>query len=339
MNFRSLASILLAFALLVCIAHAATQPNIPSFALKESRSVVERSYNCDDDDGEHGHGHNGNQHSKVGSTNNCNLAQIHQVLDAYVSGGSGNLEEQTGYDFSGAYPFFNASTPTAFTFYLVDGYYTIGADAFIASLVGYAPWVNKIFGTVYSFEPWLRIVDADNCLAYLRIDRNMTDYATGSQVREYNDVKMQFGNNRRDGRDGGNRPYRYGSNRQPDVLINRIDEMANSHTMVQELFPWALDSSEEFCDKYMARCGYFGLGDWNTAQECLDYMNTVPFSSSAYPKVFTPTPGDTRSCRNFFLARRIADEVKFGSGPQELAGGCYIIGPADGQPGRVCSNA
>ena len=115
--------------------------------------------------------------------------------------------------------------------------------------------------------------------------------------------------------------------------------MTNSHAMVQELFTWAMDSSEEFCSKYMARCGYFGLGDWNTAQECLDYMNTVPFSSSAYQNVFTPTPGDTRSCRNFFLARRIADEVKFGSGPQDLAGGCYIIGPADGQPGRVCSNA
>jgi hypothetical protein len=270
--------------------------------------------------------------TSVGRAQNCNRAQMIQFLQTYQDASHGDTQAQTGYDFSPVFPFFNATTPDAFNFRLIDNYYTHGANAFIQSLVFYPPWLGQVYATATPYIPYDFAIDDVNCRASQIINRTLTNFVDFKVDVEVNKADFFFANNRRDGQAGGNRPYGFGSGEVPDILVNQIIEQPNAARLASEgsVFEIFAHDNEQLCSLYEQYCSlvFPGLVDWADANACLAYMSTRDYTIGPH-QVVNPIGGDTTTCRNYFMAYRIGGDF-FNESPETLYIRCLLIGPSTG---------
>ena len=270
---------------------------------------------------------------------NCNEAQMKQAMVAYVAGDSGNNVAQTGYDFSGAYPFFNCSTATSMLLEVVDLEDIYGCPAVEANLNFYAPWKSQLYAT-QQMESVEYYTDGSTCTGIFKVVRILQEYVNQRTQQEIFEGTVYFQNNRAHngailgGDNGGNQLFVAGRHTRPDVLIHKVSEINNSESLSRYLFDYLLDNADQFCTAYIPACGGTNTTGWVDYDSCLAY-NSATIYSVAYPiPLFIPY-GDTIACRNYYLAVRLAGP-SFSNSAAELQDKCDAVGPADGSDDRVC---
>lgn len=238
--------------------------------------------------------------SKVGSTQDCNRVQMIQFVTAY---GTGTYD----YDFTPTFPFYNVTTVDAFFLRLIDVYYYHGGEFFKFILSFYAPWFNQAYEVVQPHLPYDMVIDDRNCVASLVIKRDLRMFSDLDKAdTQWNKANFYFGNNRRNGQNGFNRPYNWQPNEIPDVLVNYITEEVNNERMGKHAFSRVAQPAESFCNDYVEHCStpFAGLVDWANHTACMAYMSTIQYSINPY-NTLNPAQGDTVNCRNFFAVYRI----------------------------------
>lgn len=277
--------------------------------------------------------------SKVGSTTNCNRAQMIQFVEAYGTGTWGNTTARTGYDFTPTFPFYNVSTVDAFSLRLIDVYYYHGGEFFKFILANYPSWINQAYEVVQPHLPYDAVIDDKKCVASLVIKRDLRMFSDLDKTdTQWNKANFYFGNNRRNGQNGGNQLYEYEEGENPDVLVNFITEEVNNERMGKHAFSRIAQPAASFCNDYVQRCStpFAGLVDWADHAACMAYMGNIQFSINPYDTL-NPGQGDTVNCRNFFMTYRIGAEY-FNEPASTQYIRCLLAGPV-GSPACQCNPA
>jgi hypothetical protein len=245
----------------------------------------------------------------------CNPAQMVQFAQGYQNGAS------DPYDFSMCFPFFDPNLE----FDLYNVYSTFGGALFQYILQNYPANITQVYHTVGVPPPFEITVDAPHCRLVVEINRNLSLFWPGEPMGvELNKASIQFKRLHH-----GSYPYNYNSNspnNSPDISAVHIVELPNSEFMSKKMMRRFSMTADQLCTEYETHCSTLPGVDWADKEECLAYVQDLPFSTDP-DGVINPAYGNTRTCRNYNMCWVVGGEV-FNVPQEQLIARCRSVGPA-----------